>query len=590
MLDFPKVPKWWEKGIKFMRLEKGFSRPDWIVGYDTETFKGSAMTQQFYDGKDGKLFWSNDANILSQFLSYCERKYYGYVIVYCFNAKFDLSLLLRKYIDRFMSDQFAVNESGWEINVFCSKNWYASFQKGSIFIRFLDIANYFYGSLDTVSKSFSLDIKKMERPDGLGSVRYSKSDKKFYDYAMMDAILCQEMGERIIDMHSEFDIPISSSSANFAEKVFRRMFIKEGMKIQFPSWEAKRLAEIAYHGGKNGYYLDGPRLVHNVYEYDFNAAYGFAMYSLPSFVSGNWRKVKKFHDGKAGVYQIEGEIESCKYGILYDSRFNYFTFPQRQIVRSFCTSYEIEEALRSKELQIKSARGWIWEPDTEENPLKEYSKYFWEKKNTTPKGDVRYLFYKLCLNSLYGKWIQRNPGDSKLVLRAGQLELFKGRDVSGGLYNPFIAALITGFTRARLHRAEHLFSAIESSTDSVKSQIYRPEHDKGKGFGVMQLENLHCVKCGKIKKLDGLFVRNRLNLLMDKKGHILKCALHGFWGKKEELKKIWLHRNGENPNEYQVERMPLIREGLTQQGKTLFTMISETRMLNIDWSQYEEVK
>jgi hypothetical protein len=101
----------------------------------------------------------------------------------------------------------------------------------------------------------------------------------------------------------------------------------------------------------------------------------------------------------------------------------------------------------------------------------------------------------------------------------------------------------------------------------------------------MQLEHLKCKECGtKIKKADGLFVRNRLNLIMDKAGHILKCALHGFWGKKDELKAMWKEKR----NEYTVQRMPLIREGLKHQQKNLFQMYEETRRINVDWDELKE--
>jgi hypothetical protein len=596
MLDFPYIPKYWPKGKKFMRLEKGYVPPIYIIGYDTETYDGDILTQQFTtldsNGKtiDKQTQFVNDENVLDKFLDYLE-SYPSYAlshsgIVFCFNAKFDLAILLRKFINNFLQDQFEIKYRDWKIKVFCSKNWYASFDyqidNFKYHFQFLDIQCFFSGSLESVAKTFQCDIGKLKRPENLGYIRFKKSDTDFMEYAQHDATLCAEIGYKILEMHAEFDIPISTGSANLAEKVFRRMFIKEKMQIQFPDPPCNRLAEITYHGGKNGYYMDHPTYVKGVYEYDFNAAYGFAMYSLPSFISGKFVETKKFRPEFAGVYQVEARIQPCQYGILYDTRFNYFCLSNPQTIRSYATGYEIEEGIRSKEVQLKKVHGYIWKPDTTENPIHEYAKYFWEKKNSTPKGNIRYVFYKLCLNSLYGKWIQRNPTKQTIVRTGGNFSIAGDRDTAGGLYNPFIATSITGFTRARLHSAEHFYESIESSTDSVKSKKLVKGAAGHKGFGVMQLEHFFCKECKEdVSKTNGLFVRNRLNVLNCLKGHVLKAALHGFWGNPEMLLGMWK----KGVTNYYIDRMPLIREGLTQVDKFLFRMRTEERNLNIDWSE-----
>lgn len=598
MINFPHVPNWWGNGSKFMKLQKSFSPPDYIVGYDTETYGGQILTQQFCTSRYGRgerrdaIQWVNKENVLDKFLEYIEGLH-GYIIVYCFNASFDMAILLRQYIDKFLQDDFNIRHETrkgkiWEINIFCSKNWYGYFKMGNLFVSFLDIHNYFSGTLDSVAKTFNLKNKKLDRPKNLGEHKFTPKDKNFVEYAQMDSLLCLEIGEVIVDMHQEFDIPFSTSSANFAEKVFRRKFIPEGRKIHFPPFSASRLAEITYHGGKNGYYIDNPSVIHNCYEYDFNAAYGFAMYSIPSFMAGRYKQVNGFIDNRPGVYEVSGAIKSCQYGVFADTRFNYFRFPSTQKIRAYVTSYELEEAIRSKEFKIDSCKGWVWIPDTEDNPVKEYAKYFWEKKNSTPKHDIRYIFYKLLLNSLYGKWIQRNPiSKPKYTYGKGQFTLQIGGNTSGGLYNPFIASLITGFTRARLHEAEHYFSAIESSTDSVKSRRFDKYASTVKQFGVMQLEKLKCKECDtQPKSFTGLFVRNRLNLLMCNKLHVMKYALHGFWGKPELLKELWKKKE----NWYTIERMPLIREGIKQQGKDLFMMHTEERTLNISWENLKVIR
>lgn len=593
MLEFPIVPKWWMTGAKFVKLKKPFKPPDYIVGYDTETCRGEIMTQQFCFSEYGKkqrkekIEWVKEENVLDNFLDFMGQ-FLGFTTCYCFNAKFDLSILLRTYIDKFLQDDFVVRHEDrkgrvWEIRVCCSKNWYAFFIRNNQFIYFLDIQNFFSGSLDKVGKAFQCETQKLTRPENLGEIFFYQNDKLFVDYALGDSRLCLEIAEKLLEMHEQFDIPVATSSANFAEKVFRRDYIPDGKRFVFPQeFPCLRLSELCYHGGKNGYYMDTPAFIHDCYEYDFNSAYPFAMYSLPSFLSGSYEKVDRFKDRYVGVYHVIGDIKPCQYGILYNSKFDYYRFNETVKVQSFCTSFELEEAIKSKEFKLESAKGYVWKPDTTESPLKEYNRYFWEKKNSTPKKDIRYIFYKLLLNSLYGKWIQRNPvRESRLVHSNGQINLFRRQDTAGGLYHPFIASLITGHTRARLHSSEHFFNAIESSTDSVKSRRFHAKSNTLKEMGVMQLESLNCKECDKdYKKFNGLFVRNRLNLLMCPNEHIMKCALHGFWGKPKHL--LEMYKNKEYV--YQVDRMPLIREGIKQIGKNLFQMNNEERSIkDISW-------
>jgi DNA polymerase type B, organellar and viral len=586
---FPVVPSWWKTGSKFQRLHSGFSVPSHVIGFDTETCRGQIETMQFTTEEERKLIWCNDENCLDIFFDFLDR-HPGYTILFNFNAAFDMALVLRKFIRKFLADDFTIKYRGWECQVFCSKNWFATFRKdNSHFVKWIDIHAYvFPGTLEKVAKGFGLKIKKLPKPPNLGYVKHKPGDKTFERYAQMDSDLCYEMGIQIIGMHHHFDIPICTSSASFAEKVFRRRFLPATGKIIFPPSSAMRLAELCYHGGKNGYYLEHPALVRDCYEYDFNAAYGSAMYNLPGFMEGEYKKINKFSDKYEGFYMVEGIVQPCKYGILYDRYFNYLRMPKKWRVKVFVTSYELKEAIASGEFRVDKIRGWVWIPASHENPIKEYVKYFWEQKNIEKKGTAKYLFNKLCLNSLYGKWIQRNPlgNDIVTVNSRGSLVFPEKKDTAGGLYHPFIGALITGCIRARLHQEEHRLNAIECSTDSVKTTKYLKSYGQQKYLGKMQIETLHCNTCDKdLKKFDALFVRNRLNVLMDKKMHILKAALHGFWGNPEKLLEMW--KKGENT--YTVNRMPLIREGIKQSGKRLFEMGEETKNLNISWNDFKEI-
>jgi len=595
MLSFPIVPEWWTESKKHMKLNFGFKPPDYIGGFDTETFRGNILTLQTgkinYQNEnyyDEQIRWVTIDNTLDTFLNYYS-KYRGFIVLFGFNIVFDLPLVFRKLIDMFLNDDFEVKYRDWNIKVFCTKNWFAVLQNSDTYIMLLDIRSFFQkGSLEKVSRDLQLPIEKLPHPTGLGEKRFEKKDNIFTEYALQDVRLTIGIGMKIVKMHEELDIPMSTSFANMSEKVFRRRFILDKERIQFPPFEAMRLAELCYHGGKNGYYYQFPTRHKTIYEYDFNSAYPYAMYDLPSFINGKYVKINTLSDKFEGFYEVSGIIKPCKYGCLYDSSFSYFRNEDTRRIRCYIPSYELKEAIRSKEFKLDTIRGWVWQPNTNHNPLKEYTSYFWEKKQTTLKSDIHYLFYKLFLNSLYGKFIQRNPLNSEMVLRLKNSQfIMRDNDViAGGLYNPFIGALITAHCRARLHTNEHLLDAIDCSTDSIKSKIYDKNFEKDY-LGRMRLETYDCKKCEKkYSKFTGIFVRNRLNLLLCKLGHVVKGAMHGFWGSKEDLLKMVENRQVS----YQVSRIPLIREGLRQEAKPLFQFFTEERKINVDWSSYKEFK
>ncbi len=565
------IPEWW----RVMHYEKGFDNPD-FYGFDSETVDGLPYLIQFWNPSLAKYMFVNGCDIFKQFMEFLETLPGSRIILFNYYSKFDLPVIFFPYIKMFADDSFEMKEYGWEIKVFCSKNWWASFYNGVTgkYVQFVDIFNFFKGGLDKVAKHLGIRVRKLPRPKKLGEYAFAESNRNYIRYAMRDARIAWEEGKRIVDMHKELDIPICLSAPKMAELVFRKHFLKQGDEYLMPS--DKKCLEysiLAYHGAKNGYYLDHPAYFMRVHDYDIISAYPYAMSILPSFLSGEYRFVNRFVPdvlNHPGIYYVAADVKPCRYGMLATPNFR--LVKEGGEIKTFATGYEILEALRSKEINIRYINGFIFKSSASRNPLQEYVDYFYTKKQQAKKRSVQYEFYKLLLNSLYGKWIQTNPMEREKIVVGDDfaMQLIPQRRMAGGLFNPFIAASITGFIRSELHRLEHRYRAIETSTDSFKTLQEIRLSSSMKRLGGLEI------------KFQGpaLFCRNRLNLLF-KDGKVNGYALHGFWGTPDDLYCLFLSHT----NNYSVSRIPLARESLIHSGKKPFEMMQEVRTLNIDWNR-----
>ena len=193
-----------------------------------------------------------------------------------------------------------------------------------------------------------------------------------------------------------------------------------------------------------------------------------------------------------------------------------------------------------------------------------YVDYFFNMKNETPKTNPNYMYYKTLLNSLYGKFIQTTEDNKYFEVDGIDLKLTTWK--AGGLFNPFIASLITGGARAYLHSLEHEYKSIHSSTDSIMTTFKpRKEHLKDE-LGALQIETFG----------DGLFVRNKLYAIF---GDTIKYALHGFQGTVTDLIKLYINKE----HEYETTKLIQVREGLLHEDKKPLTFMKLKRTLNTEW-------
>lgn len=401
-------------------------------------------------------------------------------------------------------------------------------------VRVMDGMAYFVTSLDKAAAMLGIG-RKVE----LASKRFTRADMQnelFLQYARQDAWLTRKIGEEIIELHTRFDVPTCITAPHFASRVFRRHFLNAEIPLPGPDLEQAGL--FSYHGGKNGYYLNGPKGLTNVWSYDITSAYPEAMRQLPNVATAEWHYVDAYEPNVAALWCVTMRYKSCKWrGIMrHENEWHNTGY----VENAWTTSYELDAAIALGEVELISANGWIMRGEPG-GPLVRYVDTFFAEKRDS-EGAKR-AAAKLFLNSLYGKFFQKVPLGTVGYWDADTLDDGEIRFVmtdptqefdwqAGGLYHPPIASLITGFVRAKIHGLEHKYQSVMTSTDGFFAIKAPDPDDIGDDLGKLTAERGHL----------SIWRERLYDFKPSKVGSKAKYALHGFRGKIDELRKIPLTR------------------------------------------------
>jgi hypothetical protein len=539
-----------------------------VIGFDSEQDTRNARPMLFQFSRSGD---ENDVDLrripprrhaaLDVFMSYlwdyCTRKDTEYIVV-GFNLKYEFTQLFGELPTDLMSlDEYEFRyelrdvsdnlRASYVVRVMSDKRYGVTIMNETTHrrVKLIDAAAFYpTQSLDSVSQMLGIGRKEIVKDK-----RFTLADldsPAFLKYARQDAWLTRKIGEYVMELHATYDVPTCITAPHFAARVFRRHFLHR--EIPLPDPELEQAGLFSYHGGKNGYYLAGPKSLANVYAYDITSAYPEAMRALPNIENGEWHWTDRYEPGAHALWKIAGDYKSCKYrGIMRHENEWHETGP---IADTWTTSYELDAAIAEGEMQLTACVGWIFRGEPG-GPLTEYVDRFFEAKRTAV-GAARHAF-KLFLNSLYGKFFQKVPlgivgyYDAENLDDLGNVTLVQSDPSAlfdyqaGGLYHPPIASLITGFVRAKIHRLEHKYDAVMTSTDGFFAMRKPDPADVGKHLGGLTVERGHLS-----------IWRERLYDFRPRGNGSAKFALHGFRGKLDELRRIPLRRGAYTYNAVQV--------------------------------------
>jgi hypothetical protein len=563
-------------------LAKGFPKKINLIVGDTETVKGEPYTIQLFDGQTMSYTLHSNEDILETFVKYVRKRTQkdAFNLVYFHGLDFDAPVLLHEHHRLFVDNDFKVSIGNlmtyWEVK--CGKFTFADMFCPEGQVRIYDTYRFVMTSLSKACIDLKLPFKKVKAPSYLGERKPKSHEMKaFQEYAIGDVYALWELANWVLDRCREYDVIPPVSIAQFAGMVLRRKFMKKGDSMEFPPKSCVTDSVLSYHGGKNGLYIKTPVRAKKVFSYDLISAYPWAMKQLPSFLEGEYKRVKKFDPNHVGIYCVAGEYIPCKYNLFYTHTFK--PIKEKGPISNLCvTSFELQEAIEKKHFIPEKIRGWVWVPKSTRSPLAEYVDHFFEMKKKS-KDSTMYWIGKFALNSLYGKFIQTvdyNQGEKVIAkVKKGTIEIVDRVFKAGGLFNPFIASLITGLVRVKLHQLEHKYKAIHSSTDSI---LTLKEAETGPNLGDLKFENLGPL----------LLVRNKLFIHWDIDGKtIAKEALHGF---QSDVKTL-LNLEKTKKNTYKIRRMVRLKETFKNINLNLKPLMMHNfdKELNVDWGEMYEL-
>lgn len=504
-----------------------------LVGFDTETCYGQVFALGMTDGTRYVQKYGKGRDYLGdliEFLIALPNQKKSTIVAAAHYLPFDLSVLLWPYINPAKSKrkraprqlQFSIPKYRVTIFAAMGKPCFMRIMRGKTTYHVIDTYSFLGVSLDTALKTIGAEVQKLEKPKDLGKRIIPK--KEVTPYLEADTRGVFELLKHIIKLHLEYKARLCVSLPQLAGRIFRHAYMKRDF-VRLPT-PVLMGSLLSYHGGKNTF-VGRPGWHKNVWDLDIRSAFPEAMKQLPNFENGEWFRTEKILTALKnphGVYRISGIAKNCPWGVLFNHEFKKIEGPFREI---WVTGYELLEGYKCGEITIEAISGYFFRDNGEPSAFCKFVDDFYTLKETAT-DKIKRQFYKLILNSLYGKFIQRNEKDN-------------GEKEAGAMFDPFVASLITGYVRAKIHKLEHKYKSLHTATDGLLTKMRPDRNDLGDGLGQLKQENFG----------DCLIIRNKLYLHYDKSGNLFKRGLHGFQGNPKELLNLWKTKK----SEYRIERL-----------------------------------
>ncbi|MBS7251450.1 MAG: hypothetical protein KIH08_12815 [Candidatus Freyarchaeota archaeon] len=365
-----------------------------------------------------------------------------------------------------------------------------------------------------------IGCQKLPRPPYLG-LRPPQNNGEFNHfraYALRDAEICYRAGKYILAKFNKLRPTLPSIS--YADLLSN--FVKKGL---FAHWIADggEWFKQFYKGGRVEAFWRGTTQ-EKIYLYDVNSLYPFVMYSFPypKFISEPEEKSDVNLDYEGVAYckvKVDAEIPPVGIRHYCDDKKVKFVFPTG-IFSGFFTYPELrllEESRVGKILKVNNA----FEFRERFYPFRDFVEFYHSLKLTDTQNRE---FWKLYLNSVYGKFGQSGKLKHYQILKDGEMKEFKfenkkrNKKRSWVKQNYVISAYITAYARLYmwdLMRKVGFDNIIYTDTDSIFTTKRLTFTKKGLGQLELKSESENGEKAS--------FIRSKFYII----GNTVKCkGLH----------------------------------------------------------------
>jgi hypothetical protein len=355
--------------------------------------RGTDWEESLFTFKSKEEFWGYLDNLLLKRTTL-------YIVGH--NMAYDYAILdLDNWLStrEFTIDQFVINQA-----------FIISAHKDKTSIKIIDTMNWFKAPLKKLGEVFGLEK---------GEVHDFKnvSDEELLPYCMNDANIVKTVFIQYIDFLKKHDLGnFAVTAAGQSFNAYRHRFMRERSILIHGNEKIYRLEQASYRGGRTDIFKQGE--YHDIIKLDINSMYPYVMATHKYPI----RPLSKepitgltVDDIKAAL--AEGKFVVADLDIIIHEPFlavkrTKLLFPVGGISNAYMTSPEIEYLLSSPDVGeiVRVNSAMVYE---QEQIFSSYVDYFYQLKSESKTPVMRELS-KLFLNSLYGKFGQRQNGDISL--------------------------------------------------------------------------------------------------------------------------------------------------------------------------------
>jgi hypothetical protein len=433
-------------------------------------------------------------------------------------------------------------------------------------IKFIDTFSFLKTSVQQLGKIIGLE--KLKKPEFLGNIPKNDEEKKILeDYNVNDSYISYKFMCFLQNEFNNIGITMSNTIASTAMRLFQNNYLKYW--IRQPVKEVIDEMYKGYYGGRVECFYRG--YIENVNYYDINSLYPFVMkkyaFPMPNSIQLNEAPTGLSLLDYAGLSEAQVRCpDNLDIPLLPTRDSNKLMFPTGDFIGYF-THAELKKA-KSLGYRIKLLKTYYYTETF--NPFAEYVEDLYNRRNEYKKlNSPLAIVYKLCLNSLYGKFGQKieqteilfgdNPEDIQKIIEAekdtyrvdidgkatgrykidfpktcevmhpdgtlwNESNIYYVTDLQRKKYphfiNPILSIYITSYARLELYeRMEKCNTVYYCDTDSIMTPDILPTSDN---LGDLKLE---------IKADKGIIVRPKFYYLQEGNKVILKSK--GLTGLKE---------------------------------------------------------